>query len=165
MILRIKYLITHFVLVLATFLCVQKVIFIIYNIGMVKGEELWDNLFSIYYHGFALDIATTAYLTIPVFVIVALSTFIDSEKYKTVTKSVNAIIAILIALATIADASLYEFWEFKLDATAFMYLGDPQNAFASVSYVYLAVRLLLIVAISYLFYRIFNLPLALNPFC
>ena len=164
MVLRIKYVITHFILVLATFLCVQKVIFVIYNMSMAKGEELWNNLLSIYYHGFALDVATAAYLTVPAFVIVTFSTFIDSAKYIIVTKIINAIIAILLALTTIADTSLYEFWEFKLDATAFMYIGDPQNAFASVSYGYLVVRLLFIMALSYLFYRIFNLALAIKPF-
>lgn len=164
MVLRIKYLIIHFLLVLATFLCVQKVFFIIYNMNMVKSEDLRDNLLSIYYHGFALDVATAAYLTLPAFIIVVLSTFIHCGKYKTLAKTVNAIIAILLAMGTVADASLYEFWEFKLDATAFMYISDPQNAFASVSYGYLAVRFIMIFALSYLFFRIYNLSLAINPF-
>ena len=150
MVLRIKYLISHYLLVLATFLCVQKVFFIIYNMNMVKSEDLRDNILSIYYHGFALDVSTAAYLTLPAFIIVVLSTFIHCGKYKTLAKTVNAIIAILLAMGTVADASLYEFWEFKLDATAFMYISDPQNAFASVSYGYLAVRFIMIFALSYL---------------
>ena len=98
MVLRIKYLISHYLLVLATFLCVQKVFFIIYNMNMVKSEDLRDNLLSIYYHGFALDVATAAYLTLPAFIIVVLSTFIHCGKYKTLAKTVNAIIAILLAM-------------------------------------------------------------------
>ena len=132
--------------------------------NMVKSEDLRDNLLSIYYHGFALDVATAAYLTLPAFIIVVLSTFIHCGKYKTLAKTVNAIIAILLAMGTVADASLYEFWEFKLDATAFMYISDPQNAFASVSYGYLAVRFIMIFTLSYLFFRIYNISLAINPF-
>lgn len=165
MVLRIKYLTLHFLLVLATFLCIQKLFFIFYNVNLVKDGVAGENLLSIYYHGFALDAATAAYLTIPASVAVACSIFKNTSRYVTIIKAVNAIIAILLSITTIADASLYEFWEFKLDATAFMYVSDPQNAFASVSYGYLAVRLLLILVFAYIFYRIVNLSLAVKPFC
>lgn len=164
MVIRIKYLTLHFLLVLTAFLCIQKVFFIIYNMNLMKDGVAMENLLPIYYHGFALDAATAAYLTIPASVVVACSIFINISHYVIVLKTANAIIAILLSITTIADASLYEFWEFKLDSTAFMYISDPQNAFASVSYIYLIVRLLLIMVFAYIFYRIINLPLSVKPF-
>ena len=46
------------------------------------------------------------------------------------------------SLAFVADTSLYEFWQFKLDASCLSYLETPTEAMASVSTGYILLRLL-----------------------
>ncbi|MGN0281212.1 MAG: LTA synthase family protein [Prevotella sp.] len=150
------YLLLHFTAMLCVFLFVQKVLFFLYNWNCGGSACKASDIVRIYYHGFALDAATAAYLTMPALVVLGLSIFWQKLNVVKSLKAANLLIAILVALTTVADASLYEFWTFKLDATAFMYITDPKNAFASVSFAYLLVRLLAIVFLSWFFYFILN---------
>lgn len=70
----------------------------------------------------------------------------------------NGLIAFLLALVTLTDASLYEFWEFKLDKTVFFYLGDLNHIFSSVSVAYVIVRLAAVGLLSVVYYRILQIP-------
>ena len=62
--------------------------------------------------------------------------------------------AFLLALAFVADTSLYEFWGFKLDASVLPYLTTPKEAFASVSIWYLLLRILIIAFVAFILYRV-----------
>lgn len=72
------------------------------------------------------------------------------------------IMAVALSLAALADASLYEFWEFKLDRMAFFYLGDPKDAFASVSVGYLVLRFVAWVLLAVLTYYLLAWPMILS---
>jgi hypothetical protein len=61
-------------------------------------------------------------------------------------------------LAFVADCSLYEFWQFKLDASCLTYLSTPKEAMASVSTGYLLLHLLIVIALSCLFCLAYLLP-------
>ena len=71
----------------------------------------------------------------------------------------DGIIALLLSIITLADASLYEFWEFKLDATVFLYLDDPKNAFASDSLAYIAIRVLAIIILAGIYFLVLAFPI------
>lgn len=75
------------------------------------------------------------------------------------------LVATVVAIIFVADATLYPFWHFKMDATVFYYLDSPKNATASVSSGFLAVRVLLIVAYAALLLCLMRLvtPKCLRP--
>ena len=62
----------------------------------------------------------------------------------------------MLALAFVADTSLYAFWKYKLDATCLQYLETPTEATASVSVGYLLVRLLVLIALIWLIYKAYR---------
>ena len=150
--------INYYLLCLAVFLVIQKPVFLLYNWSHGTSACTMSNMFNIYYHGFAIDMASAGYLTAIPLLLVWASMLIPRFPLKSCIKVYNIIIAICLALIITADAALYEFWEFKLDATVFMYIGDPKNAFASVSVVYILVRLLMILLLAAVIWFLLMLP-------
>ncbi len=148
----------YFLTALLLFLLVQKPLFLIYNIlsGMEcpSSHQLWQ----IYSHGLVLDVSAACYVTAPAFLIVFFGAFIKKLNVRRVVIVYSVVIGILVALAALADAALYEFWGFKLDPTVFFYLDNPRNAVASVSLGYLFVRLLLWVVLSAVWALALSLP-------
>lgn len=153
----IKFLLSYYLSVLALFLLVQKPLFILMN------RERWHygpaEFWQVYAHGFRLDLAAASYVTAFAWLLLGLWFCIPRFPLRRSMRVCNAVIGFLLALATLADGSLYEFWEFKLDATVLMYVGDPKNAMASVSAGYVLVRLLALSALSVLFWWLLGLPL------
>lgn len=137
---------------------IQKPIFILYNLNHIEDGFSLTDIKDIYYHGMALDFATTGYFLAIPFVMLLIQIFIKRIFIHKVLKIYNIFIAFLLALITLADASMYEFWEFKLDSTIFMYLDDPKNAFASVTFGYILIRLVVLFLLSALLYYILNIP-------
>lgn len=152
------FIVGHFIAVLLIFLLIQKPVFWLYNWSMGGNELSLSQLFECYYHGLSLDLATAGYFTaIPFFLIWGRFLFKKFNPYKWII-GYDIFIALLIAIVSLADASLYEFWEFKLDATIFMYLNDPKNAFASVSVGYILLRVLLWIALSAFMFLVIRWP-------
>lgn len=153
-------LVSHFLLCTSLFLCIQKPIFLLYNLLKSGKSCPLEELAEIYRHGVALDAATAAYLSaIPLLVLCAHLVFPAYNPRKTLL-AYDGFVALLLSLVTMADACLYEFWEFKLDATVFFYLDDPKNAFASVSSAYLLVRALAILLLAAVYYLILSIPVS-----
>lgn len=130
----------YFAIVLVMFLLIQKPLFFLYNWSHGGSLCSVSDLVQIYRHGLRLDLATSAYLTAIPALLLAVKSFISRFDAVKIWRIYNIIIGILLGLITIADASLYEFWEFKLDSTVFMYINDPKNAAASVSAGYIVGR-------------------------
>lgn len=149
----------YYISVLVIFLFIQKPIFLIYNQSFLPPEFNAGDLWQIYLHGLRLDIATAAYLTAVPLLLVIAGQFSSRLKVFKIWKIYNAIVALLLAVITVVDASLYEFWEFKLDSTVLMYINDPKNAAASVSGWYIALRVLWIVVMTIVYLLIMWLPL------
>lgn len=160
----LTYLVAHLLLCVCIFLCIQKPIFMLYNWEHGGSECNFSDLIQIYCHGMALDFATAAYLTVIPFFMIAVYLAVPRFNPRRPLLVYNALIAVLLAVTTLADASLYEFWEFKLDATIFFYLEDPKNAFASVSTTYIAVRVIAIVALAFVYFFILSLALRKHDF-
>ncbi|MBP5798867.1 MAG: sulfatase-like hydrolase/transferase [Prevotella sp.] len=94
-------------------------------------------------HGLTLDLSTALYILIIPFLLTIVSIWWDNRKaIKRILFTYFVIIAIALALAFVADTSLYPFWGFKLDASCLQYLSTPKEATASVSVFYLILRLL-----------------------
>ena len=134
---RALYLLKFFVVTVLMFL-VAKVVFMAYNHS--DHDFSFADVTQVIGHGLSLDFSTALYfLTVPVLlVIVSLWWCVP----KWIFRVYYAIVALLFPLAFVADTSLYEFWQFKLDASCLSYLATPTEAMASVSVGYILVRLL-----------------------
>ena len=104
-------------------------------------------------HGLSLDLSVSFYILILPLLLVALSLWIRIPRW--VMPVYAGIIAIALALAFVADASLYPFWGFKLNATCLQYLETPKEAFASVSAGYIALRIAAIAVIALVIYKVY----------
>lgn len=155
----VKSLTGYFIALLAIFLLVQKPIFLLYNHALIPEDFSIGELWQIYLHGLRLDIATAAYITAFPLLMVMAGQFSSRLKVFKVWKIYNIIIAFILAVITVVDASLYEFWEFKLDATVLMYINDPKNAAASVSGWYILVRVVWILVLALLYMLVMQLAL------
>lgn len=121
-----------------------------------------SDLMDIYSNGLAIDVATVGYLLVVPLLLIGLHWCFTRWNPRRWLMAYCGIMAVALSLAALADASLYEFWEFKLDRMAFFYLGDPKDAFASVSVGYLLLRFLAWVLLSVLTYFLLAWPMILS---
>ena len=105
-------------------------------------------------HGLSLDLSTALYfLFLP---LLGVMTSLWVKVPAALTKAYRLLVAIVFALAFVADTSLYEFWQFKLDASCLQYLDSPETAMASVSKGYLAVRAALVAVLTVAIYWLYG---------
>ncbi len=152
------YVVLHYLICLCIFLYIQKPLFLLFNWNHGTSANAFHDIMEIYYHGFALDAATTGYLTAIPWLLLLIQLIVPAFNPRRILITYNIFIAILLSVVTIADASLYEFWEFKLDSTVFFYLNDPKNAFASVSGWYILLRSIAILLTAIVIYFLLTLP-------
>ena len=101
---------------------------------------------EVIWHGLSLDLSTALYFIIIPFLLTMASLWVTIPKW--VFRTYYAIIALALALAFVADTSLYPFWGFKLDASCLSYLETPTEAMASVTTSYIIVRLFAIIIVA-----------------
>ena len=121
-----------------------------------------SDLMDIYSNGLAIDVATVGYLLVVPLLLIGLHWCFTKWNPRRWLMVYCGIMAVALSLAALADASLYEFWEFKLDRMAFFYLGDPKDAFASVSVGYLVLRFVAWVLLAVLTYYLLAWPMILS---
>lgn len=144
------------------FLGVQKPLFLLYNRGFGGTSMTRSDLMDIYSNGLAIDVATVGYLLVVPLLLIGLHWCFTKWNPRRWLMVYCGIMAVALSLAALADASLYEFWEFKLDRMAFFYLGDPKDAFASVSVGYLVLRFVAWVLLAVLTYYLLAWPMILS---
>lgn len=112
---------------------VGKTFFTLMNTA-VGGDVTASDVVSILYHGLPLDLSMSGYLTaLPGFLLLA-SVWI---KPSITTKIFNVYFAVflsLIVIITVIDIIVYPYWGFHFDSTVFLYLQNPKEVFASVSW-------------------------------
>ena len=135
------------------------VVFIVAKVGFMlcckEGHEFTaGDMWQVITHGLSLDLSTALYILLVPFLLTIVSVWWKNEKVqKWILRIYFIIIAIALALAFVADTSLYPFWGFKLDASCLQFLETPGDAAASVSTGYLIVRLAIIVLIAWVIYK------------
>ena len=153
---RALYLLKTYLLTVTIFV-VAKWVFMLYNRAN-HAFSLTDML-EVVWHGLSLDLSMSLYILIIPFLCVVTSVFIRSFSIlRSILKVYYLLIALALALAFVADTSLYEFWMFKLDASCLQYLETPTEAMASVSTAYLLIRLVLLILLVLLFYSVYTRP-------
>ena len=137
---KIIYLLRYYAALLLCFLPLRLLFLATNATEEYSAGEYWD----VALHGLTLDVAVAGYLTIIPLLFAIAGLFIRIPLRK-ILVPYNIIAATAIALAFVADISLYPFWGFKLDASFLIYIDSPSNAFASVSTGYIITRVILTV--------------------
>lgn len=88
---------------------------------------------SILWHGLSLDLATAAYIVVPLWCYLLVATLWPRSYRRWLAVALVSVLLCAALLILLADALLFPFWGFKLDATIFNYIDDPKHALASVS--------------------------------
>ena len=134
------------------FFVVGKVGFMLYHHG---GHDFsMADMMQVIGHGLSLDLSTSFYIFILPFLLTIISLWVRVPRW--VYRVYYVIAAVLLALAFVADTSLYEFWLFKLDASCLQYLETPTEAMASVSVWYVLLRILSFLLIAFLIYWVYD---------
>lgn len=138
---RVLYLLKTYLLTLLVFVMAKQVFMLCNSEGHdIAVGDVWD----VIVHGLTLDLSTALYFLIIPFLVVMVSLYWCKKQILTTILNIyNGIIAVAFSLAFVADTSLYEFWQFKLDASCLQYLETPTEAMASVSGSYLILRLVI----------------------
>ena len=144
---RYRYLLRFYLLTVLFFL-IAKPVFMYCNqeVESFSAGDVADVLL----HGLTLDLSTALYLLLPPFLCVAASVWVRVPQW--LLKLWAALAAMALSLAFVADTSLYSYWKFKLDASCLAWLETPDEAVASVSSVYLIVRLVCVALLAAVFY-------------
>ncbi len=141
---RLLFLIRLYALTLAIFV-LQKPVFMMADAPQGAHYGLADYL-QVMANGLLLDVPVAGYLIALPLLFTLVSAWLPWRiSLRRLSTAYYVIISTVVALAFVADTSLYPFWKFKLDATVFYYIDTPKDAFASVSVGYIALRILLIV--------------------
>ncbi len=138
------------------FFVMQKPFFVLYNIADFPSESnLLTDIFSVMYHGIFLDSTVVAY-TLIVPSLILLATWWTKKAsvirlVSTVLQVYYIVLSILFGIIFVVDTVLYSFWNFKLDATIFIYTDKPSDAMASVSVLFLIGGILITILIALIY--------------
>ena len=127
---------SKFYATLVAFFFVAKPLFMLYNGAVGRGCSVTD-VAAVLWHGLPLDLATAGYLTALPLLATLVGTWVRLPWVRPVYLAYSAVVSLLLSLIFVGDACLYEFWDFKLDATIFNYIDSPRGVAASVSVGYL----------------------------
>jgi len=148
---RVLYLLKFYVATLFFFV-VAKIGFMLYHYG---GHDFtFTDMLQVIEHGLSLDLSTSLYILILPFLLVVISLWIRIPRW--LLRGYYVIAAFLLSSAFVADTSLYEFWQFKLDASCLQYLETPTEAMASVSTGYILLRLLCLIILIGVIYGVYE---------
>ena len=151
---RLFFLIRFYLLTLLIFLA-AKAVFMIANVA--DHAFTAADMVSVMWHGLTLDLSTSIYILLLPFLISMISLWWDHVILRKILRGYYVFIALILALAFVADTCLYPFWGFKLDASCLQYLETPVEARASVSGLYMTISLIVLITATCVFYRLYRL--------
>ena len=123
-----------------------------------KGHAIGaSDLPAILLHGLSLDLSTALYVMVVPLVLCLAGIWVTIPRKVLVVY--HFIISLALALAFVADTSLYPFWGFKLDASCLQYLSQPEGITQSVSMWYLIGRGLLFLGLAIIIFLLYKLTL------
>lgn len=151
---RLRYLLSAYVLTVLLFI-IAKIVFVL---CCGKGHAIdASDLPAILLHGLSLDLSTALYVMAVPLVLCLVDVWVTIPRK--VLVAYHFFISLALALAFVADTSLYPFWGFKLDASCLQYLSQPEGITQSVSMWYLIGRGLLLLGLAIIFFFLYKLTL------
>ena len=142
---NVRFLLGIFIWTLVVFV-LGKVAFMLY----CRDEHPFGfiDLLQVLGHGITLDLSMALYIVALPLLLVMVSVWWWHKSLTWALRVYFFVIALAISLAIVTDASLYPFWNFKLDASCLQYLDTPTEAMASVSTGFLLVRLVVVLLLA-----------------
>lgn len=122
-----------------------------------QAGTTYTDMLDVIWHGLKLDNAVAGYFLVLPWLVLVIDSIVSNRFTKSILKWYGIAIAIITSVIIVADASLYPFWHFKLDASAFLYTDKPKDALASVSIGFIATRLLWFAVWMWVTYRIWSI--------
>ncbi len=116
-------------ILLTLFFSLCRLIFIFRNIDFTGHTFL--EIVSTFYYGFRLDLSIAAYISS--FLLLLSFLLVGNKTCALIYRIIFTTVAILLIIITIADAELYSYWGYKMDASVIKYLKTPKEAIASLS--------------------------------
>ena len=150
---RVTYLLETYLLTVLLFI-VAKVAFMLCNASTHPFTV--GDVFDVATHGLTLDLSTSLYCLIVPFLLTVASLWTTGRWLRRILTAYPLLLAVVLSLAFVADTSLYPFWGFKLDASCLQYLETPTEAMASVSSVYIVVRLVVLLLVASLIFAAYQ---------
>lgn len=145
------YLLKNYLATVLVFL-LAKVLFTLCN---AAGHEVaWTDFPTILWHGLSLDLSTSLYLFLLPFLATVVAVWVRLPRWA--FRIYYTFIAITLALAFVADTSIYSFWGYKLDASYLQYLEQPEGITQSVSIAYLLLLLLIWILVATIIFWLFD---------
>lgn len=148
---RIWYILKTYLLTVAIFAIAKVVFMLSYHHA---HSFAFTDICQVIWHGLSLDLSTALYFLIVPWLLTVASLWLPIKAY--IFKGYYFLMALAFSLAFVADTSLYAFWGFKLDASCLDYLSTPTEAMASVTTLYLLVRILLILLTFFLVFMAYH---------
>ena len=136
---RVLFIVRYYATLVALFI-LYKLLFMMLDSGS-ESLSIADSL-AVIYNGLPHDFAVAGYFTV-IPLLLTMATLFADFSLKGFMRCYNILIATATILAFVADATLYPYWEFKLDATVLMYIDSPANAVASIAVWHLILLFLL----------------------
>lgn len=158
---RVKFLLKTYLWTVLVFI-MAKVAFMLF---CREGHEFtFGDIFQVVWHGLSLDLSTALYFLIVPFLLSIVNIWYWVNWLTHLLRGYYILISLVFALAFVADTSLYPFWQFKLESSCLQYLDTPSEAMASVTAIYIIIRILAFAVVSIVIfcgYR--NIYLQANP--
>ena len=150
---RLTYLLATYIITVVVFI-VAKAGFMLYQWEaepVSMGEAA-----AVVGHGMTLDLSTSVYLVLLPYVCIMLSLWVKGWRWmRHILCGYHLLTALALSLVFVCDASLYEFWHFRLSASALDYLEQPSGITQSVSTGFLLLRLVAIALLTFVLYRLY----------
>ena len=153
---RISFILRYYVHLVVVF-TLQKPLFMLFTGAEQKLR--WTDFLQVMYKSLPMDLCVAAYLCgIPLIVALISLLWKTTSNFnpRIVLKPYSILVSAFLALIFVTDISLYPFWQFKLDASVFIYLSNPADATASVSTGYIIIRILAVIAYTLLIFTLLN---------
>lgn len=138
-----------------------RLFFLLFYFEKTKELDIITSLKTFFY-GFQLDASFASYLSFIPFLLILFSIFINPKKIGNIIKGYSYFLLIIINLLLIIDASLYQSWGTRLDATLLSYINTPEVMIASVSNFQMISGLIFWSVSSFTFIRIFKKTITAN---
>lgn len=146
---RVKFLLQTYLWTVIVFI-LAKVAFMLF---CREGHEFtFGDIIQVIWHGLSLDLSTSLYLILVPFLLCIVNIWYWAKWLNTLLRIYFILISIALAMAFVADTSLYPFWNFKLDSSCLQYLDTPAEMAASVSTLYIIMRIIALVVTTIIIY-------------
>lgn len=145
------------------FFLIARVYFLFANFDISSNYAIGDWV-KMFLYGIRMDISMAGYLSIIPGFILVLGAFVKNKMIQKTIRIYNIIFITLLSLMIIGDAELYSYWGFRTDISPFVYLKNPKEAMASLTFLRIAwLTTLYIVFILLFFFLNKKILSGLNP--